>query len=120
ELSKGSGEGTFQLGSRDLILTPSSGKDKGTAITRSYLTEGGYLWIKFREFENFQLPFAKQKLQEATTTTTASGNATAAAPATTVAPANRGRRTNTPAQTQGFERERRTGILPRGHRGGNN
>jgi hypothetical protein len=107
EVSEGSSEGTFQIGSRDLVFTPSTGKDKGTPTTRNIESQGGYLWIKFREFGDYQLPFAKSKPEPATAA--AASTTTAPAPVTTVAPSPTGR----PNHGQDSDRGQRNSILPR-------
>jgi hypothetical protein len=117
DISEGSGEGTFQVGPRYLVFTPSSGKDKGTPIKRDYVSEGGYLWIKFREFEDYQLPFAKSKPEQATATTVAPANKPAPALTSTVVPASMSQRPPSTARVDDSDRGQRTGILPRVHRG---
>src|SRR5262249_11392295 len=112
EVTEGKEAGTFQVEGRAFVFTPFSGKDNGVAVRRKFVSEGGYLWILFSEI-GYQLPFTKNRPEQATTTTTAPAATTAPAPVT-VLPATQPGRTS---RGQDSDRGQRNGILPRLNRG---
>jgi hypothetical protein len=86
--------GSLHVENSQLIFTASTGDQKGVAIARKYVIEGGRLWITFHE-AGYQFPFTK-----AGTSAQAEERAEAASPPPTVVP------TWTPAPS--YETEQRS------------